>query len=120
MIIAALVPAKGDENQPLIEAVIKAVEQVGGTIVGRLIQRRGVSRAKRPGGAHQRGAPLHHATLIGTGKVAELAALAHSAQADIVLFCNALSDVQQHNLEGALGVSVRWYLPQQATQDPTR
>ena len=45
-------------------------------------------------------------TLIGAGKVRELAALAGSAHADMVLFDHDLTPTQQRNLEDQLGVKV--------------
>ena len=46
------------------------------------------------------------ATLIGQGKVEELAALARSAGADVVIFDRDLSPTQQRNLEKAIGTKV--------------
>jgi GTP-binding protein HflX len=46
------------------------------------------------------------ATLIGSGKVEELAALARSLPADLVIFDHDLSPTQQRNLEKALDVKV--------------
>ncbi len=46
------------------------------------------------------------ATLIGSGKVRELAALAASTRADLLLFDHDLSPTQQRNLERDLGVKV--------------
>ncbi len=46
------------------------------------------------------------ATLVGSGKVQELAALAASTNADLVLFDHDLTPTQQRNLERELGVKV--------------
>src|SRR5258708_18049753 len=46
------------------------------------------------------------ATLIGAGKVRELAALAASMRADVVLFDHDLTPTQQRNLEDQLGIKV--------------
>ena len=46
------------------------------------------------------------ATLIGSGKVEELAALARSLPADLIIFDHDLSPTQQRNLEKALDVKV--------------
>jgi len=59
----------------------------GGEVVAELIQRR---------------ARLDPATLIGAGKVEEIAGVAASAQADLVLFDHDLSPTQLRNLEAAL------------------
>ena len=59
----------------------------GGTVVAELIQRR---------------PRLDPATLIGSGKVEEIAAVAASTEADLVLFDHDLSPTQLRNLEAAL------------------
>src|SRR5262249_12820474 len=46
------------------------------------------------------------ATLVGAGKVQELATLAAATRADLVLFDHDLTPTQQRNLEGRLGVKV--------------
>ena len=46
------------------------------------------------------------ATLIGSGKVSEVEALARQAGAHVVVFDDALSPAQQRNLERAIGVKV--------------
>ncbi|MBI3681344.1 MAG: GTPase HflX [Acidobacteria bacterium] len=49
---------------------------------------------------------LHAATLIGSGKVEELAGMASGREADLVIFDHELTPTQQRNLELALGVRV--------------
>lgn len=112
VLLAALVPAKGDEDRPFLTALAKAVEAAGATVVGTLVQRRGVSRARAPGGAQKFHTPLSAATFIGEGKVAELAELVGNTQAEAIAFCNPLSGTQQRNLEQATGVTVLWYRPE--------
>ena len=63
------------------------VSSAGGLVAAEVLQRR------------QRPDP---ATLIGSGKVEEIAAVAASAQADLVLFDRDLSPTQLRNLESAL------------------
>ncbi len=63
------------------------VESAGGSIVGELVQRR-----PRP----------DPATLLGHGKVEELAGAAAAANADLILFDHDLSPTQLRNLEDAL------------------
>jgi GTP-binding protein HflX len=55
--------------------------------------------------AQTRSAP-EAATLVGQGKVEELAALAQSTGADVVIFDHDLSPTQQRNLEKAVGAKV--------------
>ncbi|BDI33595.1 hypothetical protein CCAX7_56460 [Capsulimonas corticalis] len=111
IIIAALVPAKGDEDHPLVAAVTKAVEATGAAVVGTLIQRRGVSRARRPGGTKKLRAPLNAATHIGKGKATELAEMVTLLRAEAIVFCNLLTGTQRRNLEQMTGVVVLIYRP---------
>jgi 50S ribosomal subunit-associated GTPase HflX len=109
VVIAALVPAEGEENRALIEKVTKNIEASGATVLATLIQRRGVSRANKPGGSKMLDRPMSLATLIGSGKVQELAFLVNSTQAEMVVFCNLLTPRQQTNLEKSLKVPVISY-----------
>lgn len=106
VVIAALVPAKGNEAAPLIEAAAQALEAAGAVVAATLLQRRGVSRSRAPGGSRKSHLPMNAATFIGRGKVAELAELVRLTQADVVLFCNPLTPTQEANLEQAVGVPV--------------
>jgi GTP-binding protein HflX len=49
---------------------------------------------------------LEAATLLGSGKVAELSGLAKGLQADVVIFDNELTPTQQRNLESELNIKV--------------
>ena len=109
IVIAALVPAKGEENHSMIEKVTKNIEAAGAVVAATLIQRRGVSRAAKPGGSKMLDRPLSSTTLIGSGKVLELASLISSAQAETVIFCNLLTSRQQTHLEKLLKVPVISY-----------
>jgi hypothetical protein len=73
----------------------KSVEQAGGVIVGTLIQRRGVSRTRKPGGVACLNSPMHARTWIGKGKVIELAELSRTTHTNVIIFCNILSDSQK-------------------------
>ncbi len=109
VVLAAVVPAHGDENAPLLASVVAQIEQMGGQIVGRVIQRHGVSRGKNPGGASamKRAAPLNLRTVLGTGKADELAELVRETRAELVVFCNPLTPTQRRALEELIGVEVR-------------
>ena len=106
VVIAALVPAKGDEAGPLIAAATQALEAAGAVVAATLLQRRGVSRSRTPGGSRKFHLPMDPATFIGRGKVAELVEMVRLTQAEVVLFCNPLTPTQQANLEQAVGVPV--------------
>jgi GTP-binding protein HflX len=75
-----------DADQSLAE-FRELVLSAGGTVVAEIIQRR---------------ARLDSATLIGSGKVEEIAGVAASTDADLVLFDRDLSPTQLRNLEAAL------------------
>ena len=66
-------------------------ESAGAAVVERVFQVREAAEA---------------ATLIGSGKVRELAAMAGATHADMVLFDHDLSPTQQRNLEDQIGVKV--------------
>jgi hypothetical protein len=108
VVVAALVPAADDEDRTLVAVVEGAVRDAGATLVGTVIQRRGVSRSPKRGGVRAMCArvPLRAATLFGKGKVEELAELVKSAQADMVVYVNRLSGTQKRNLERATGAVV--------------
>jgi GTP-binding protein HflX len=77
---------KLDTEESLVE-FRELVSSAGGTVVAELLQRR--SR-------------LDPATLVGAGKVEEIAGVAASTQADLVLFDHDLSPTQLRNLEAAM------------------
>ena len=109
IIVAALVPAKGDEDTPSIAAAIADLEASGIVVVDTVIQRRGVSRARKPGGSRKIGFPMNATTYIGRGKAIELAERVAQQQADAVVFCNPLSGTQKRNIERIVGVPVVAY-----------
>ena len=74
-----------------LEELRELAESAGATVVDTVLQIRDVPEA---------------ATLVGSGKVRELAALAAATHAQIVLFDHDLSPTQQRNLEKELGVKV--------------
>jgi hypothetical protein len=111
VIVAALIPAKSNEDKLLLDALYKAVEDAGVVIVGKLIQRRGVSRSDKPGGVRQMKlcSPMDAATFIGKGKVEELAKMVRETKADRIIFYNELTGTQKRNLEEAAGIDVMSY-----------
>jgi 50S ribosomal subunit-associated GTPase HflX len=105
-VIAALVSAKDKQAPSRLGALRALVESLGGSVVGTVVQRRGVSRASKPGGVKQLNAPMNAATVLGAGKVEELAALAGSTGANTVIFLNALSASQVARLGELTGCRV--------------
>lgn len=90
VIVGVLLPGRKGEATPL-EELHGLATAAGTTVVGQLVQRRDVPDA---------------ATYIGKGKVEELAQLASSAEADVVIFDNDLTPAQTRNLEKAVGLKV--------------
>ena len=74
-----------------LEELRELAESAGATVVDSVLQIRDAPEA---------------ATLVGAGKVRELAALAASDRADLILFNNELTPTQQRNLENELSVKV--------------
>ncbi|MCL5743727.1 MAG: GTPase HflX [Acidobacteria bacterium] len=74
-----------------LQELTELAQSAGATVVERVLQSRPVAEA---------------ATLIGSGKVRELADLARSREADVVLFDHDLTPTQQRNLEKALSAKV--------------
>jgi hypothetical protein len=72
-IVAGLLPPRVDAASEMAH-LASCVRHLGATVVGTLVQRRGASRTRRPGGARAAhlGRPLQHSTYIGSGKVREL------------------------------------------------
>ncbi len=106
VIIAALVSAKDATAADRLDRLEGDLDVARATVVGRLVQRRGVSRASTPGGASRMNAPMNPATVIGTGKVRELAQLAAEHQATVIVFVNRLTPSQLTKLELATGCRV--------------
>jgi GTPase len=82
-------PRSGAEES--LEELRELAESAGASVVDSVLQIRESPEA---------------ATLVGAGKVRELAALAASMRADVVLFDHDLTPTQQRNLEKELGVKV--------------
>ena len=105
VIISGLVSAKVklDEFLPPVREQVKGLH---GQIVGELIQRRGVSRSKKPGGSKMLDLPLSSRTYISSGKVDELKELSHELKADLIVFINDLTAKQMETLENLTGLKI--------------
>ena len=82
--------AEVDAGESLAELAVLA-SSAGANIIDSLLQKRHV---------------IDSATLIGTGKVQEIAELAEASRADVVIFDHDLTPTQLRNLEKALGTKV--------------
>lgn len=109
-LVCALLSAKVKEPDQLLASMEASVISRGGTVVGRLLQRRGASRSNRPGGTKRMDLPLTQRTIFGSGKTAELIALAHSTKATHLLVHNSLTDGQKRTLTDSTGTNVHSFL----------
>ncbi len=83
--------AKANDTDERIRTLTAVLATRGIEVVGSIVQRRGVSRSKVPGGSKRLDAPLSNATYLGAGKALELAVLARERAADVVYILNDLS-----------------------------
>ena len=99
-LIAGQFSMKDDDISTKLDILASLIEMSGGIVVGRLFQRRGVSRSNKPGGSTSRAlnTPLDAAMYIDKGKAIELKDMAASNNADTVVFVNRLSGTQTRNL----------------------
>lgn len=105
LIVVGLFSARFDNPTGELTALTTRLEAAGAQIVGRVMQRRGVSRAKRPGGSKQLDLPMGPA-LISDGKARELATLCRETGVDLVVTLNVLTEGQRKKLAKITGVDV--------------
>ncbi|WP_225860315.1 HflX-like GTP-binding protein [Streptomyces triticiradicis] len=91
--------AKEKDFAALMDAAALRLTARGARVVGRIVQRRGVS----DGGARKMALPYSSRTLLSSGKVREVAESCERADADLVVFVASLTERQQHVLTGMLG-----------------
>ena len=96
-IVVGLFSMKDNKIEEKLHTAQTIVESQGGTILCTVVQRRGVSRSRKAGGAKKLSSPLSSVTWIGKGKAEELCELAHRHSADIIIFLNDLSTKQREN-----------------------
>jgi hypothetical protein len=94
-VVVALVSAKDKTALERIAGIEAELCRGGARIVGRMVQRRGVSK----GGVAKLNRPLSPATVISAGKVQELASLVRESGADLIVFLNELTSGQAERIE---------------------
>jgi 50S ribosomal subunit-associated GTPase HflX len=97
-VVCALVSGRQQEPEKILDMMEATVKEAGGVNVGRLLQRRGVSRSRKPGGAGRMDQPLTQRTLFGKGKLEELVSQARSSDADLLFIHNSLTNAQRKAL----------------------
>ncbi|MFD9204171.1 hypothetical protein ACFWDP_38655, partial [Streptomyces anthocyanicus] len=83
----------------LMDVAAQQLTERGARVVGRIVQRRGVSA----GGVGKMGLPYSSRTLLSYGKVREAAALCEGTGADAAVFLPPLTERQRRVLPGLLG-----------------
>ncbi|MFC6023788.1 hypothetical protein ACFP2T_47505 [Plantactinospora solaniradicis] len=108
VILVGLFSAKEKQYKIRLDELAGLAEARGGRVVGRYVQRRGVSDRwrERPGGAARMSRPFSRRTLLTHGKVREIAEACRKADIDAVVFVNTLTHVQRTVLANILGCLV--------------
>ncbi|MFI6451743.1 hypothetical protein ACIBF6_09320 [Streptosporangium amethystogenes] len=83
----------------LMDELADAVTALGARVVGRFVQRRGVS----DGGVKAMDRPYSSRTLVSAGKVGEIARACEESGAGAVVFLNPLTDHQRNVLAEIFG-----------------
>lgn len=106
VLIAGLFSAKRRDHADVMDDLAAQITELGGRVVRRFVQRRGVSGGKKgraPGGQVNMDRPYSARTLMSTGKVHEIAAACTETQAAAVVFVNDLTGRQRTVLTEILG-----------------
>ncbi|MFD8982632.1 hypothetical protein [Streptomyces sp. NPDC059564] len=99
LVLVGLFSSKRKEFVTLMDEAEARVSALGGRVVGRIVQRRGVS----DGGVRLMERPFSSRTLLRSGKVREAAALRERTAACAVVFLSELTECQRRVLSAALG-----------------
>jgi hypothetical protein len=82
------------------------VVEAGGLVVATVVQRRGVSRSRRPGGSKAMSQPLDARSVMGSGKVAELVQACRQSSVEVVVFVGAITERQRETLSELTGCEI--------------
>ncbi|MBT8224643.1 MAG: hypothetical protein HKP61_02955 [Dactylosporangium sp.] len=99
VVLVGLFSAKDRSYQAQLDALDARVVALGGQVLGRFVQRRGVS----DGGVRLMAAPLSRRFLIRPGKLNEIVTACSDMNIDAVVFVNDLSTYQRRWLSARLG-----------------
>ncbi|MGW4463848.1 HflX-like GTP-binding protein [Micromonospora sp. NPDC004704] len=102
VVLVGLFSAKDRESGAKLDLLAASVVAHGGRVVGRHVQRRGVSR----GGAAKMTLPFSRRTLLSSGKAREIAQVCRAAGVGVAVFVNPLSKHQQVVLGDMFGCIV--------------
>jgi hypothetical protein len=96
--VCALLSARRKNPESVLDTVVVELEREGARVVGRMLQRRGVSRSRFPGGAAKMDKPLTQRGLFSSGKLKELASMTKSSGAELLIIHNAITNGQRNVL----------------------
>lgn len=99
IVIVGYFSGKQKDFAALMDTAAQEMTTRGARIVGRIVQRRGIS----DGGVKKMALPYSSRTLLSYGKVREAAALCEQTNADAAVFLTPLTERQRHVLTGMLG-----------------
>ncbi|MET9677326.1 hypothetical protein ABZY68_30180 [Streptomyces sp. NPDC006482] len=99
VVLVGYFSAKEKRFGALMDAAAAALTARGARVEGRIVQRRGVSH----GGVAKMTWPFSSRTLLGSGKVREVAAACEAVEADAAVFVASLTEHQQCVLTELLG-----------------
>ncbi|MFI0242303.1 hypothetical protein [Streptomyces sp. NPDC016845] len=99
VVLVGYFSGKQKDFAALMDTAAQQATKHGMRVVGRIVQRRGVS----DGGARKMSLPYSSRTLLSYGKVREVAALCEQTKADAALFLPTLTERQRRVLTGMLG-----------------
>jgi GTP-binding GTPase N-terminal len=102
VVLVGLFSAKDRDYQARLDALEARVVAMGGRVLKRFIQRRGVS----DGGVRLMSAPLSRRFLVGRGKLDQIVMICANEDVDAVVFVNDLSDYQRRWLSTRLACPV--------------
>ncbi|WP_199853946.1 hypothetical protein [Plantactinospora sp. BB1] len=102
VMLVGLFTAKDKKFDAKLDFLAASVEAHGGRVVGRHVQRRGVSH----GGAAKMTSPFSRRTLLGPGKAREIAQASRAAGVDVAVFVNPLTEHQRTVLGDMFGCLV--------------
>jgi 50S ribosomal subunit-associated GTPase HflX len=99
VVIVGYFSAKVKDFVALMDSAAEELTARGAQVVGRIVQRRGVS----DGGVRKMDLPYSSRTLLSRGKVREVAAACERADADVAVFVASLTAHQRRVLTAILG-----------------
>ncbi|ROO90886.1 putative GTPase [Actinocorallia herbida] len=109
VVIAGLFSAKRKDHGEVMDALAAEVTGLGGSVVGRFVQRRGISGHRKggsSGGKANMDRPYSSRMLMTSGKVREIATCLAQTDAGAVVFANELTGRQRRALTRSLGCPV--------------